>query len=73
MHRGPGYSGSETVLLFVVCDRFSFARAIIFESQYFIFLLKFPEQKKLHGLSPQANYTDRATAACRRSNANFCG
>jgi hypothetical protein len=22
---------------------------------------------KLHGLSPQANYTDRATAACRRS------
>jgi hypothetical protein len=23
--------------------------------------------KKLHGLSPQANYTDRATAACRRS------
>jgi hypothetical protein len=28
---------------------------------------------KLHGLSPQANYTDRATAACRRSVANFCG
>jgi hypothetical protein len=22
---------------------------------------------KLHGLSPQANYTDQATAACRRS------
>jgi hypothetical protein len=22
---------------------------------------------KLHGLSPQANYTNRATAACRRS------
>jgi hypothetical protein len=22
---------------------------------------------KLHGLSPLANYTDRATAACRRS------
>jgi hypothetical protein len=22
--------------------------------------------KKLHGLSPRANYTDRATAACRR-------
>jgi hypothetical protein len=22
---------------------------------------------KLHGLSPQANYTDRATAACQRS------
>jgi hypothetical protein len=25
------------------------------------------KQKKLRGLSPQANYTDRATAACRRS------
>jgi hypothetical protein len=23
--------------------------------------------KKLHGLSPGANYTDRATAACRRN------
>jgi hypothetical protein len=23
--------------------------------------------KKLHGLSPRANYTDRATTACRRS------
>jgi hypothetical protein len=25
------------------------------------------KKNKLHGLSPQANYTDRATAACRRS------
>jgi hypothetical protein len=25
------------------------------------------EKKNLHGLSPQANYNDRATAACRRS------
>jgi hypothetical protein len=24
-------------------------------------------QTKLHGLSPRENYTDRATAACRRS------
>jgi hypothetical protein len=24
-------------------------------------------REKLHGLSPRANYTDRATAACRRS------
>jgi hypothetical protein len=23
--------------------------------------------KKLHGFSPQANYTDRVTATCRRS------
>jgi hypothetical protein len=25
------------------------------------------KKKKLHGLSPRANYTDRATAACRQS------
>jgi hypothetical protein len=25
------------------------------------------KQNKLHGLSPRANYTDRAIAACRRS------
>jgi hypothetical protein len=24
------------------------------------------KRKKLHGLNPRANYTDRATAACRR-------
>jgi hypothetical protein len=26
------------------------------------------QTNKLHGLSPRANYTDRATAACRQSN-----
>jgi hypothetical protein len=31
-------------------------------------LLFIPEQtNKLHGLSPRTNYTNRATAACRRS------
>jgi hypothetical protein len=25
------------------------------------------KKKELHGLGPRANYTDRATAACRRS------
>jgi hypothetical protein len=29
-------------------------------------------EKKLHGLSPRANYTDRGTAACREMIANFC-
>jgi hypothetical protein len=29
--------------------------------------LKKKSKQKLHGLSPRANYTDRATAACRRS------
>jgi hypothetical protein len=31
------------------------------------------KKKKLHDLSPRANYTDRATAASRRSVANLCG
>jgi hypothetical protein len=31
------------------------------------------KQKKLHGLSPRANYTDRVTAASWRSVANLCG
>jgi hypothetical protein len=29
--------------------------------------MDYKKKKKLHGLSPRANYTDRATAACRRS------
>jgi hypothetical protein len=29
--------------------------------------LKFTTKKKLHGLSLRVNYTDQATAACRRS------
>jgi hypothetical protein len=28
---------------------------------------KSKKQNKLRGFSPQANYTDRATATCRRS------
>jgi hypothetical protein len=30
-------------------------------------LLKKQQKNKLHGMSPRANYTDRAIAACRRS------
>jgi hypothetical protein len=30
-------------------------------------LLVQQQQNNLHGFSPPANYTDRATAACRRS------
>jgi hypothetical protein len=29
--------------------------------------------RKPCGLSPQVNYADRVTAACRRFSANFCG
>jgi hypothetical protein len=30
-------------------------------------MLNYFNKKKLHGLNPRTNYTDRATAACRRS------
>jgi hypothetical protein len=30
-------------------------------------------RRKLRGFGPRANYADRATAACSRSSANFCG
>jgi hypothetical protein len=36
-------------------------------------LKKKKKKTKLRGSSPQVNYTDRPTAACRRSCANFCG
>jgi hypothetical protein len=32
---------------------------------------KTTNKNKLHGLSPKANYTDRATAACRRSDSQL--
>jgi hypothetical protein len=35
--------------------------------------MKLKGLKKLSGLSPRANYTDRTTAVYRRSCANFCG
>jgi hypothetical protein len=31
------------------------------------FISPVPKQKEIRGFSPQANYTDRATAACQRS------
>jgi hypothetical protein len=39
------------------------------QSEVYLSIHKKKKKKnnKLHGLSPRANYTDRATAACRRS------
>jgi hypothetical protein len=34
---------------------------------YLLYVLYYIKTTKLHGLSPRANYTDRATAACWRS------
>jgi hypothetical protein len=42
-------------------------------SVFFYFAHILYTKKKLHGLSPRANYTDRATTACREVIANFCG
>jgi hypothetical protein len=39
---------------------------ILRTKQIFIITPSFSKKKKLHGMSPRANYTDRATAACRR-------
>jgi hypothetical protein len=36
------------------------------------FIIRWTSYLKLHGLSPRANYTDRATAACRRSDLPTC-
>jgi hypothetical protein len=40
---------------------------IIHQSSYGAMLYSAATHKKLSDFSPQANYTDRATAACRRS------
>jgi hypothetical protein len=40
---------------------------------YISFTLMIHTDKKLRDFGPLANYADRATAACWRSSANFCG
>jgi hypothetical protein len=37
------------------------------DTEVFLTVTEKNKKTKLHGLSPRANYTDRATAACRRS------
>jgi hypothetical protein len=62
------------------CNQFAGTRhvaSVMYVTYYFIdrllnikpnYYVTFDVKKsKLHGLSPRANYTDRATAACRRS------
>jgi hypothetical protein len=56
------------VLLFTVAigpDRAPFPRRVDLTMK--IYLTICSQKKKLRGRSPQENYTDRATAACRRS------
>jgi hypothetical protein len=56
---------------FIANQRFTFvsSRSQMAISFFFTYLLNLSLQRanKLHGLSPQVNYTDRAPAACRRS------
>jgi hypothetical protein len=42
-------------------------------SVYVIYESRLSALNKLRGFSPLANYTDRATAACRRSSCQSCG
>jgi hypothetical protein len=41
---------------------------ITFDNERHCVARPIPDKKKLHDLSPRANYTDRTTAACRQSN-----
>jgi hypothetical protein len=58
--------------IFLGSDYVSFPAAMSFvlmqdSASIYAILLKSKEKRKLRGFSPQANYIDRATAACRRS------
>jgi hypothetical protein len=62
------------IILIYVWVKFYYTEQIIFSSNFAIissFSCVIQKGKKLHGLSPRANYTDRATAACRRTCAKF--
>jgi hypothetical protein len=54
----------------LICQRESVLSAVVVFMKH-AFLEVWPKtyknKKYLRGLSPQVNYTDRATAACRRS------
>jgi hypothetical protein len=47
-------------------DRLSAEMRALHLKYYLSISYKKKNKKKLRGLSPRANYTDRATAACRR-------
>jgi hypothetical protein len=57
----------------VSCSRNCFVSEYTLLFHYFLLLLVFSNKKKLRGLSRRANYTDRATAACRRSQCQLLG
>jgi hypothetical protein len=50
-------------LIIIFTSEFGLTAILPYQFLYHIIKLK----TKFHGLSPRANYTDRATAACRRS------
>jgi hypothetical protein len=67
----PSYS-SFVGFCFIICSSVQIGvnlqrQLCLWTRPYWIETLKLKKKTKLHGLSPRANYTDRATAACRRS------
>jgi hypothetical protein len=63
-------SGTDTFWDFVMFSSISVGLSNAVPSYIthtYILLSRVTEIVKLRGFSPQANYTDRATAACRRS------
>jgi hypothetical protein len=63
----PSFSLPQTVLRHVGTGAVSSATCDCFTFQHWTLYDMNETKTKLHGLSPRANYTDRATAACRRS------
>jgi hypothetical protein len=61
-----GYDDSHNFFYRLVALKFVIVLAT-FELVFTRFWETTFQTKKLRGLSPRANYTDRATAACRRS------
>jgi hypothetical protein len=56
------------------CINFTLPRAIVIGYTDLVsFVAVGRSKKKFRGFCPQANYVDRATAACWLSSANFCG
>jgi hypothetical protein len=60
---------------YFICDLYSLHWSFLKESRFHNFfpeltprvVIRNKENNKLRGFSPQANYTDQATAACRQS------
>jgi hypothetical protein len=49
------------------CQMLNYEKKLLYAVLKYVYFCNWNIEKKLHGRSPRANYTDRATAVCRRS------